>query len=65
MLNGRTKIQIYNQPYSSELTRYYESSNSATLHLNNGDFVTIGSCYYSTAELYEYSSFSGYLVKAD
>ena len=43
---------------------YYESSGSTILHLNRGDTVDVGSCY-NADDIDDYTSFTGFLLKAD
>ena len=60
--NGSNKIRAYIYPYSSAYAGYYESTQSLVMHLSRGDIVTIGSC---SGHIQGYSSFSGYLLRAD
>ena len=50
--------------YSENQIDFYESSSSTILHLNRGDTVDVGSCYNPDA-IHSYTSFTGFLLKAD
>ena len=43
---------------------YYESSASTILHLNRDDAVDVGNCY-NPDDIQAYTSFTGFLLKAD
>ena len=62
--NGSNKVIAYSYPYSSAYSYYYQSSNSVVLHLNQGDVITVGGCT-AIGSIYSYTSFSGFLLKAD
>ena len=50
-------------PSESELG-YYESSASTIFHLNRGDTVYVGNCS-NPDGIHSYTSFTGFLLKAD
>ena len=60
---NRGGVAIANVPSESEFG-YYESSTSTIFHLDRGDTVDVGSCYNPDYILY-YTSFTGFLLKAD
>ena len=62
--NGSNQILAYVQPASNCLNGFYESSNSVVLHLSRRDKVDIGDCL-RIGIIHSYSSFSGFLIKAD
>lgn len=62
--NGSNTVIAYSYPYSSAYGYYYQSSNSVVLHLNHGDVITLGGCT-AIGSIYSYTSFSGFLLKAD
>lgn len=62
--NGINEIVAFNNPHHQSDTGLYEASNSVTLHLAKGDTVSVGGCTPSNT-FFEYSSFSGFLVRAD
>ena len=62
--NGTNEIVAFNNPHHQSDTGLYEASNSVTFHLAKGDFVSVGGCTPSNT-FFEYSSFSGFLVRAD
>ena len=62
--NGNGKIWTKSNPDSSSDSGLYESSNSVILHLDRGDRVDLGSCSKANT-MYYWTSFSGFLLKAD
>ena len=59
--NSINTIRAYLDPYGCS---YDEASNSAVLHLSRGDKVDIGGCS-SVGSMSGWTSFSGFLLKAD
>ena len=60
--NTVNKVWAYSNPTDDK--GYYESSNSAVLYLNRGDTVDVGSCS-SPGSMWEWTSFSGFLLEAN
>ena len=56
-------VALANVPSESE-GGYYESSASTVLRLARGDTVDVGSCY-NPSNIHQYTSFIGFLLKAD
>ena len=59
--NSVNKVRAYLDPKGCS---YEEASNSAVLHLSRGDKVDIGGCS-SVGSMWGWTSFSGFLLKAD
>ena len=62
--NGSNFVEAYNDPYSSYRNGYHETSNSITFRLRRGDTVSVGGCS-TINDKYTYTSFTGFLVKAE
>ena len=60
--NRNNEIWVLSSPNDEK--GYYESSNSAVLYLHRGDTVDVGSCS-SASSMWEWTSFSGFLLEAD
>ena len=62
--NGSGKVWTYSNPHSSSDGGLYESSNSVILHLDRGERIDLGGCRKANT-MYYWTSFSGFLLKAD
>ena len=62
--NGASKVFAATLPGHEGSQGYYAATNSIYIHLATGDKVTVGGCT-SLSSLFGYSSFTGFLVKAD
>ena len=58
------KVLTKSDPHSSSDGGLYESSNSVILHLDRGDRIDLGSCTKANT-MYYWTSFSGFLLRAD
>ena len=60
----KNSINIIRAYVDPNVCGYFEASNSAVLHLSRGEIVDIGGCS-SVGSMWGWTSFSGFLLKAD
>ena len=63
--NGSGQVYVYINPDSNSDAGCYESSNTVILQLSHRDRVDLGGCTSGNTTMYYWTSFSGFLLKAD